>query len=318
MYRVIGGDKTEYGPATTEEIRQWIAEGRLSSESFACDEDEASWKQLRSYPEFAEALNAQVRQPSAGGPPPLQRALAGGRRFEVIPCLMDGWALFTANFGLLLAATTTIWMISTFSMFTPLGAVYWILRGVLFGGLYGLVLKRLRGQDPPLRDVFSGFGPGFQHLMVAGVLTALLSWLALFACVLPGIYLFIGWLFSVPLIADRKLTWWTAMETSRRRVRQVWFQVITLAAMAFLPVLLVNTYLETRIMADLYPVMQDILVPGKFDWQKFAEASQQAATRNFSTMVLAKVILLFNLPFGICVLACAYEELFGKGSSEQT
>jgi len=71
-------------------------------------------------------------------------------------------------------------------------------------------------------------------------------------------------------------------------------------------------------MAELYPVLQDVMVPGKVDWQKFIEASQQAATKTLSTMVLAKVILLFNLPFGICVLACAYEELFGKGSSPQS
>ena len=318
MYRVIGGDKSEYGPATADEIRQWIAEGRLSRESFARGEDETSWKQLSAYAEFAEALKAQVRQPSLSEAPPVPRFASGRRQLEVIPCLMKGWALFTSNFGLILAATTTVWMIGTFSQFTAVGVIYWILRGVLFGGLYWVVLKRLRGQEASLRDVFSGFGPGFQHLMLAGIVTALLSWLALFACVIPGIYLFIGWLFSVPLVADKHLTFWTAMETSRRRVREVWFQVITLAALAFLPVLLVNTYLETRIMAELYPVLQDVMVPGKVDWQKFIEASQQAATKTLSTMVLAKVILLFNLPFGICVLACAYEELFGKGSSPQS
>lgn len=318
MYRVIGGDKSEYGPATAEEIRQWIAEGRLGSESFMSIEDETSWKPLKAYPEFAEALKAQIRQPSSVEPPSVPRAMSDRPRLEVIPCLVKGWGLFSSNFSLVLGATTVVWLIGTFSQFTPLGFVYWILRGVLFGGLYWLVLKRLRGEDASLRDVFSGFGPGFQHLMVAGMLTAMLSWLALFACVVPGIYLFICWLFSVPLVADKHLAYWPAMETSRRRVREVWFQVTTLAALAFLPVLLANTYLETRIMADLYPVMKDLLVPGKFDWQKFIEAAQQAATRNFSTMVLAKIILLFNLPFGICVLACAYEELFGKGSSSQS
>lgn len=216
-----------------------------------------------------------------------------------------------ANFGLVLAATTTLWMIGTFSQFTPLGVVYWVFRGVLFGGLYFLLLKRLRGEEAGLKELFSGFGGGFQHLMLAGLLTALLSWLALFACVLPGIYLFVGWLFSVPLVADKHLAWWSAMETSRRRVRESWFQVATVAALAFLPVLLVNTYLETRIMAELYPAIQDMMAPGKFDWTKFLEASQQAATKTVSTMMVAKVVLLFNLPFGMCVLACAYEELFG-------
>jgi hypothetical protein len=151
--------------------------------------------------------------------------------------------------------------------------------------------------------------------MLAGLLTALLSWLALFACVLPGIYLFVGWLFSVPLVADKHLTCWSAMETSRRRVRESWFQVATVAALAFLPVLLVNTYLGSRIMAELYPAMQDMMVPGKLDWTKLQEASQQAASKTVSTMMVAEVVLLFNLPFGMCVLACAYEELFGNNSN---
>lgn len=70
MYRVIGGDKTEYGPATVDEIQQWIAEGRLSRESFTRQEDEVAWQPLGDYPEFAEALRAQVRQGSVSEPPP--------------------------------------------------------------------------------------------------------------------------------------------------------------------------------------------------------------------------------------------------------
>jgi len=318
MYRVIGGDKTEYGPATADEVRQWIAEGRLSRESFARIEDAVSWKPLREYSEFSEALNAQIRHENPGTPPPLPHSQTRSIRLEVLPCLAKGWGLFIANFGLVLSATTALWMISTFSQFTPLGVVYWIFRGVFFGGLYWLILKRLRGEEASLVDLFSGFGSGFPHLMLAGLLTAFLSWLALFACVLPGIYLFVGWIFSVPLVADKRLDCWSAMETSRRRVTGAWFQVATVAALAFLPVLLANTYLETRIMAELYPVMQDLMVPGKFDWTKFLEAGQQATAKTASTMMFAKVILLFNLPFGICVLACVYEELFGKGSGSES
>jgi hypothetical protein len=33
MYKVIGGDNQEYGPVTSEELCQWIAEGRLSRQS---------------------------------------------------------------------------------------------------------------------------------------------------------------------------------------------------------------------------------------------------------------------------------------------
>ena len=33
MYIIIGGDQKEYGPITADDVRQWIAEGRLSEES---------------------------------------------------------------------------------------------------------------------------------------------------------------------------------------------------------------------------------------------------------------------------------------------
>ncbi len=56
MYRIIGADGREYGPATAEQIREWIAEGRVNAQTKAQVEGTALWKPLVEYLEFAPLL----------------------------------------------------------------------------------------------------------------------------------------------------------------------------------------------------------------------------------------------------------------------
>jgi len=55
-YKIIGGDLKQYGPITDEDVRKWIAEGRLNSQSLVQVFGDIEWKQLSTFPEFAEAL----------------------------------------------------------------------------------------------------------------------------------------------------------------------------------------------------------------------------------------------------------------------
>jgi hypothetical protein len=57
-YKIIGADLVEYGPVSAEQIRQWIAEGRVDAETKLQAEGTAEWKPLAEVPEFAEALPA--------------------------------------------------------------------------------------------------------------------------------------------------------------------------------------------------------------------------------------------------------------------
>jgi len=34
MYTIIGGDQKEYGALSAEDMRKWIAEGRLNAQTF--------------------------------------------------------------------------------------------------------------------------------------------------------------------------------------------------------------------------------------------------------------------------------------------
>jgi len=68
MYRIIGADGKEYGPATADQIRLWMASGSVNLETRTQAEGTIEWKPLREFPEFAAGIAAAAL---ASGPPPL-------------------------------------------------------------------------------------------------------------------------------------------------------------------------------------------------------------------------------------------------------
>jgi hypothetical protein len=67
-YTIIGGDQKEYGPVTADEVRQWIAESRLSEKSLVKAESDAEFRALEKFPEFADVFAPKA--PAPGVPPP--------------------------------------------------------------------------------------------------------------------------------------------------------------------------------------------------------------------------------------------------------
>src|SRR5262245_37812974 len=155
MYKIIGGDKKEYGPVSADELRRWIAEGRINAQTQIQAEGNPEWKPASAFPEFADALarpTAPTPTVTAGVFPVNTEAftaeiLARPAQVQVGRCLAQSWNLFTANAGLLFGATLLVWVIKVGANFIPMGGIAWlILRGVLYGGMYLIFLKRIRGQ----------------------------------------------------------------------------------------------------------------------------------------------------------------------------
>lgn len=74
MYRIIGADQKEYGPISVEQIRQWIAEGRINAHTKVQPEGATSpeWKTAAEVPELAALL--PIRPPSGPAPAPIVMA----------------------------------------------------------------------------------------------------------------------------------------------------------------------------------------------------------------------------------------------------
>ncbi len=68
MYRIIGADGREYGPASADRVREWIAEGRADAQTRALAEGAAAWKPLVEYLEFAPLLASMPPPQPAAGP----------------------------------------------------------------------------------------------------------------------------------------------------------------------------------------------------------------------------------------------------------
>ncbi len=60
MYKIIGADQKEYGPVSAEQLRQWLAEGRVNALTQVLPEGATEWKALGDLPEFAAAARAPI------------------------------------------------------------------------------------------------------------------------------------------------------------------------------------------------------------------------------------------------------------------
>jgi hypothetical protein len=316
-YRVIGGDRQEYGPSDAAEIQQWIAEGRLSGGTLARTEPDGMWQPLSRFPEFDQALEDQRRALGGTAAPPLPGP-APATGLNVIECLSRAWQLWTSNFGFLFAASFVVWMIGVTLQFMPVvGLLYWPLRGVLYGGLFIVVLRLLRAQEPAVNEVFSGFGSSFTQLALVGLTTSILPWFGMLFCVLPGVYLTVIWALSIPATADKQLDFWAAMERSRKAIAGQWERMFVLGLVAFLPFILTTIYAEMKIAASMYEALKPVMPESGFPdfatvLKEMNRVAGDIAKGGFPLVMASKFVLLLNLPFGISAIACAYEALIGK------
>lgn len=67
MYKILGADQKEYGPAGVDEIRQWIAQGRANAQSLIQPLGSTGWRPLNTFPEFGTALASVPTSPAPMG-----------------------------------------------------------------------------------------------------------------------------------------------------------------------------------------------------------------------------------------------------------
>jgi uncharacterized membrane protein len=76
-------------------------------------------------------------------------------------------------------------------------------------------------------EIFRHFGV-MGTLALAYVIMTIMIILGRVLLVLPGIYLMFAYIYSMPLIVEKKLGAWRALETSRKATTKVWFRLVGL------------------------------------------------------------------------------------------
>lgn len=74
MYKILGADQKEYGPVSADQVRQWIADGRVTGRTQVQAEGGTEWKSLSEFHEFDPALAAKGTAPTPPAVPGLTPA----------------------------------------------------------------------------------------------------------------------------------------------------------------------------------------------------------------------------------------------------
>ncbi|MBE9117879.1 hypothetical protein IQ249_18435 [Lusitaniella coriacea LEGE 07157] len=184
-------------------------------------------------------------------PKNLQSVINENYTVKIGDYISRGWEIFKQNPGLLIGYVVILVVISSVVFGLPLALqrtigpelaqsisslINIIVSPPLWAGLFIGCFILHKGQQLQFNNFFSGF-QYFAQLVIASLVSAILIIIGFIFCLVPGIYLAIGYSFMIPLVIDRNLNFWDAMEASRKIVTKQWFSIF-----AFLIVIgLINT-----------------------------------------------------------------------------
>lgn len=112
-----------------------------------------------------------------------------------------------------------------------LSALYQIFIQVItmlfVAGLLFMGIRRAADEPVSWKMIFHGFSFAGK-IVVVTILQFILITIGFLLLVLPGIYLTVGYLMAIPLIVDKNVAPWQALEMSRKAIHKVWWKVFAL------------------------------------------------------------------------------------------
>lgn len=336
-YIIIGGDQKEYGPISADDVRQWIAEGRLNEQSLIKGEGDTEFRALGIFSEFAGAF-----APALPKLPP--SAFAVGRKMpktdyelDLGGCISRGWGLVKNNFGTLFVCLLVVVVVG-FAFFGTLGlavsvivpkhlmavagfkvvfnlflsALSALVMGPLVGGYYLVCLKTIRGEPTGVGDIFAGFQKSFMQLFLGYLIVVLATGL----CMTPFNYMSAAKI--DPLVAQMQNASPAEIQNLSPQIMSAFVSVLPILLICMIPV----TYLSVNWLFAL-----PLIIDRELDFGTAMKASWKMVHKHwwhvFGLVVVTGLLnvagffaccvgLLFTAPVGIAALMFAYETIFSE------
>jgi hypothetical protein len=133
-----------------------------------------------------------------------------------------GLAALGGGEGAAIAGLAGLLLIAVFSSLVSLAITYPFMAGFNMIGI-----RQAAGQPLHFAEIFSHFNRTLP-LLGAGILMTIVTFIGFALFVLPGIYLSIALMLTIPLVVERKLSPWQAMVVSCKAISQHWFKVFGL------------------------------------------------------------------------------------------
>ncbi|AUM12177.1 DUF2189 domain-containing protein [Ketobacter alkanivorans] len=91
-------------------------------------------------------------------------------------------------------------------------------------GIFVMCMKQVQGEQPAFSDAFSCFGKT-GTLLLTMILMYIMIFIGFLLFIIPGIYLSIAYVMAIPLIVDKDMGPWEALEASRKAITKHWFSM---------------------------------------------------------------------------------------------
>jgi uncharacterized membrane protein len=147
------------------------------------------------------------------------------------------WNLFWSHSGLFIPFTILFVIIIGGLSFIPIAGQ--ILVGVLYpllsAGYFIVSLKIIRGEKAEMSDFFKGLSLWYP-LSINGLIGGLLTLIG-FIFILPGLYLYFAYLFSIQMVVDENLSAWESLEASRKIITKIFFSFMLFTLITYFVVI---------------------------------------------------------------------------------
>jgi hypothetical protein len=205
---------------------------------------------------YAAPVSALQDVPQDNQVPSIEEALSRGYDFEISDLLSQAWQRVKGSKGIIIGGFLVFYAV-TMAVSFVLGGLFGILglagdesivsaiTEMLIGifasvmsypfmaGISMVGIRRAANQPISFNEIFSHFGRTLPILITA-LMSTVLIYLGFLLLVIPGIYLAIAYMLAIPLVVERGLSPWQAMEASRKAISQHWFKVFGLVLLLVL------------------------------------------------------------------------------------
>lgn len=149
--------------------------------------------------------------------------------FIIEEVLKEAFELVKRNLTPLLFYTSIYLLINIFLVkFGYRGMIIQILlSGPFIAGYYNGFRLDYYKVEPSILNYFIIFQAPLNYLF-ANILVGILTAAGVYLLIVPGIYLFIAYFFTIPFLINRPLNIWQAMEASRLIITKKWLQFLSL------------------------------------------------------------------------------------------
>lgn len=194
---------------------------------------------------------SNLQEVSSSQTPTIAEALNRGYDFRIGDVIGESWRLVKGTKGIIFGGLVIFYVVM-FVATSVLGAIFGAigllseasLSAILIGqfvisvlasaltypflaGVNMVGIRRAANQPVSFNEVFSGLGL-FVPLLITAVVMTVLVYIGSLLLLLPGIYLGVAYMLAMPLVIERGLSPWQALETSRKAISQHWFKVFGL------------------------------------------------------------------------------------------